>query len=580
MKWSVGYKIASMNAIAIIALLTLGLCSYFSTNNMISAMDWRQHSYKVKDGLHEILALLVDTETAQRGYMLSNNENYLQPYKDALSQIDAKFKLIRSLTGDNIEQQHNLDELAPLVNMQLSNVESSIHITDKKQELLILDNGKKIMDHIRSIMSRMNSNEDTLLTSRLHDAANSVMTTLHIIIYGTILSILSLVAIGYILTKNIVKPLNAITSAAQKISIGEIDATFKPLKRQDEIGVLSKSFYKMSKSLEGYTAAAVAVSKGDLTVNFIPQSTNDVLGTAIAKMVLNLQIFTKENKEVVEQLNTSVNEIFTSVSELVSSGSETATAVSETTSTIEEVRQTSLVSNEKAKSVSEDAQTAAQISQSGKKSTQETYEGMTRIRDQMLSIADSMMMLSEQTQGIGTIVETVDDLAQQSNLLSVNASIEAEKAGDQGKGFRIVAQEIKNLADQSKQATHRVREILLDVQKATSTAVLATEQGNKVAEGGVKKSEEAGQAISKLSNTVIDAAQTAIQIAASSQQQVIGMGQAAFAMENIKQASTQNVDSAKQLELAAHNLKKLGVKLEGQVKKYKVSEENMSSVDE
>src|SRR4028119_1286641 len=107
---------------------------------------------------------------------------------------------------------------------------------------------------------------------------------------------------------------------------------------------------------------------------------------------------------------------------------------------------------------------------------------MQRIREQMEAIGESMMRLSEQSQAIGAIIATVDDLAQQSNLLAVNAAIEAAKAGEQGKGFAVVAQEVKSLADQSKQATTQVRTILNDIQKATGAAVMATEQGSKAVE--------------------------------------------------------------------------------------------------
>src|SRR4030067_173625 len=109
---------------------------------------------------------------------------------------------------------------------------------------------------------------------------------------------------------------------------------------------------------------------------------------------------------------------------------------------------------------------------------------MHRIQEQMESIAQSIVRLSEQGQAIGEIIATVNDLAEQSNMLAVNAAIEAAKAGEQGKGFAVVAQEVKSLAEQSKQATAQVRTILGDIQKATSGAVMATEQGSKAGETG------------------------------------------------------------------------------------------------
>jgi methyl-accepting chemotaxis protein len=181
-----------------------------------------------------------------------------------------------------------------------------------------------------------------------------------------------------------------------------------------------------------------------------------------------------------------------------------------------------------------------------------------------------VVRLSEQGQAIGEIIATVNDLAEQSNLLSVNAAIEAAKAGEQGKGFAVVAQEVKSLAEQSKQATAQVRTILGDIQKATTAAVLATEQGSKAVEAGVAQSAEAGESIRQLADSVIDAAQAATQISASSQQQLVGTDQVALAMENIRQASAQNVAGTRQTEIAARNLHELGLRLKQLVVQYKL----------
>jgi methyl-accepting chemotaxis protein len=229
------------------------------------------------------------------------------------------------------------------------------------------------------------------------------------------------------------------------------------------------------------------------------------------------------------------------------------------------------VANQKAKHVSELGRKTAEISQTGLKSIEDTVNGMNRIKEQMESIADMVVKLSEQSQAIGEIIATVNDIAEQSNLLAVNASIEAAKAGEQGKGFAVVAQEIRSLAAQSKQATTQVRNILFDVQKAIGSAVMATEQGSKAVEEGVRLSTQAGESIDVLVESVVkEATNAAVQIAASSQQQLIGMDQVVSAMGNIRESSLQMASSTKQTEKAAHDLHNLGQRLQEIVKLYKV----------
>jgi methyl-accepting chemotaxis protein len=296
-----------------------------------------------------------------------------------------------------------------------------------------------------------------------------------------------------------------------------------------------------------------------------------LLSIAIAMwMVSSLRKVTREIGEGVNVLASSASEITAATAQVASGSAETATAVSETTATVEEVKQTAQVSTQKAKYVSESAQKTAQISQGGRKSMEESIEAMHRIQEQMESIAESIVRLSEQSQAIGEIIATVNDLAEQSNLLAVNAAIEAAKAGEQGKGFAVVAQEVKSLAEQSKQATAQVRSILGDIQKATSGAVMATEQGAKAVEAGMKLSGQVSESIRMLAESIVESAQAALQIAASAQQQLAGMDQVALAMQNINQASAQNVASTRQAESAAQNLHGLGLKLKQLVAQYQV----------
>ena len=330
---------------------------------------------------------------------------------------------------------------------------------------------------------------------------------------------------------------------------------------------------KITVPLDRLVSDTEIIASGDLRHVLTAAETKDELGqlvTSFKTMVSNLRRQIDETVEGVNVLAASANEISVTVAQLAASTAQTATAMTETTTTLEEVKQTAQIASQKSTQVASNAQQATQTAQHGRQATQATVQGMVHIRSQMEAIAASIVRLSEQSQAIGDIIATVNDLADQSNLLAVNASIEAAKAGEQGKGFAVVAQEVRSLAEQSKQATTRVRSILNDIQQATSSAVMATEQGSKAVEAGVQQSGQAGEAIERMANGVTESANAATQIAASSQQQLVGIDQVAIAMENINQASTQNVESTQQLETAAQDLQQLGQRLLGLVEKYRV----------
>jgi len=399
--------------------------------------------------------------------------------------------------------------------------------------------------------------------------APALFTRNMIITIGVIFLLLASVFF-YFFARSFTRPLVNVVEAAQKIAGGDLAVKVTSENRQDEIGSLARAFTSMIQSINEKARIAEKIAASDLTVKVIPLSNADTLGNAFATMVEKLRSQIKQIIEGVNVLSSAGSEIMATVSQLTSGAAETATSVSETTTTVEEVRQTAEVANQKAKHVSELGQKTAEISRAGLKSIEDTVNGMNRIREQMESVADMVVRLSEQSQAIGEIIATVNDIAEQSNLLAVNASIEAAKAGEQGKGFAVVAQEIRSLAAQSKQATTQVRNILFDVQKAISSAVMATEQGSKAVEDGVKLSTQAGESIDVLAESVTEATNAAIQIVASTQQQLIGMDQVVSAMENIRESSLQTASSTKQTEKAAHDLHNLGQRLQEIVKLYKV----------
>jgi len=266
-------------------------------------------------------------------------------------------------------------------------------------------------------------------------------------------------------------------------------------------------------------------------------------------------------QETTGVLATSAAEILAATTQQAAGASESSAAVAETVATVDEVAQTAEQAAQRAKAMSEAAQRAAEIGKAGRKAVEESTVAMTAVKEQVESIAESILALAEQAQAIGEIIATVNDIAEQTNLLALNAAVEAARAGEQGRGFAVVAGEVKSLAEQSKKATVQVRQILGEIQRATSAAVMTTEQGTKQVTATAKQVAEAGQTIQVLGEAVGQSAQAAAQIVASAGQQALGMTQIRQAMANIHEAVQQNLASTKQAERAAHDLNALGTSL-------------------
>ncbi|MFY9224971.1 MAG: CHASE3 domain-containing protein [Blastocatellia bacterium] len=576
MKWSVGVKIAAGYLLALLMLLMIGIISYRNISGLVNTNQLEKHTYQVLEKTELLISLLKDAESGQRGYIITGNESYLEPYNIALANIDKAFEDVERLMVNSVLREKRIKELKPLIDERISVSKELINIRREKgidaaASLLLQGRGKKLMDNIRKLIAEIKAEETNLLGQRTKEAESAITSTFSTITYGIPLAALLLFLIGIWITRNITGPLSEISLASEKIAGGELIINFQAsTMRKDEVGVLAESFKYMSKSLYDTAKAAEEIANGNLSIEIKPQSEKDMMGLALIKMLKNLHLTTTQIQQGTAVISSSTTQMLASISQTASAALETATAINQTVATIEEVKQTSQFVNQQTKIVAESSQKAVQVSKVGEKSVDDTIGVMNQLKEQTEMVAINIVKLSEQSQTIGNIITTVNDLADQSNILAINAAIEAARAGEQGRGFAVVAQEVKNLADQSKVATKEIRTILVDIQKATNLVVMSMEKASKAVETSVKQSINAGESIKSLAKTIVENAKSMTLITVSAQEQSIGMDQLSLAMQNIKEASEQNVIAMKQAEITVKDLNKLGNTLKELIKKYQL----------
>ncbi len=573
MNWTIGRKIIAVFSFVVAILIVIGFSAFVSTKRTLALFEERQISYTISFELESLLSSIQDAETGQRGFIITGAESYLVPYKDGIATKDRLMKSLEEKCRDADRRAH-LQKLEPLLKEKFDELADTVEKRrtvgiDAATEVVNSNHGQKTMDGIRAEIEQFLNKENDRIKVLMKSIDEGTVLLRSIIVFGASAAVVVIFLSGYFLARHISIPLAEMTEVSQRIAAGDLVVTFQTAARGDEVGKLRSAFEQMTKVLGNIAGVARRIASGDLGAEVRPQSDNDQLGAAFLEMQTNLRRLMQQTNETVGVLSSSASEINASVSQVAVSVAQTVAAISETTATVEEVKKTAELNSDKVRQVSENAQRAAQTSDQGKSSVEWTTAGMNRIRQQMDAIAASMVRLSEQTLAIGEIIATVNDLAEQSNILAVNASIEAAKAGEHGKGFAVVAQEVRNLAEQSKTATTQVRTMLNEIQKATSAAMIATEQGSKAVDAGIQQSEQAGQSISALAENISKSAQAAIQIAASSQQQAVGMDQVTIAMRNIQDASVQNSSAVRQVQDSARLLTEIGQKLKALVQRYK-----------
>jgi methyl-accepting chemotaxis protein len=347
-------------------------------------------------------------------------------------------------------------------------------------------------------------------------------------------------------------------------------------KLANTIGSLEQRNLYLQTTVEKYVDYMVKVAKGNLSdrLTLDTEGQDDdpliVLGHELNETTASLQDMILQIREAANNLSAAAAEIMAATTQQASGASEQSAAIAQTTTTVDELKTVAEQSMARAQDMVGASQRTVEVSHAGQEAVGEAIASLGEIKGQVEGIAENILVLSEQMLQIGEIITTVGDIAAQCNILALNASVEAARAGEYGKGFAVVAAEVRSLAEQSRQATEQVQAILWDIQNATNTTVMVTEEGTKRVDEGVRLAAWAGEAIRRLANVIEESAQVATQMVAGGRQQTSGVEQVAVAMQSINQATVQSLASTRETERAARELNDLARRLTETVERYQL----------
>ncbi|MBK6691732.1 MAG: methyl-accepting chemotaxis protein [Myxococcales bacterium] len=347
---------------------------------------------------------------------------------------------------------------------------------------------------------------------------------------GSGVGLVGILVLVWIARTVVVRPIQELTRVTSEI-VRKGDLTQEiGIKSEDEIGELARSFNGLMKRLREIPTALrdstelLAASVADLSAFMTGQS----------------QMLTKQ-----------------------------AAALQETQVTAQEIKQTSLVAAQKAEAVIQVTERAESVSRGGEAAVEQSLKALFDMRAQVEEMATRIAGLGDKTVLIGDITQTVKDLADQSNMLALNAAIEAVRSGEHGRGFSVVAREIRSLADQSIQATNRVREILEDVRGAVAGTVTISERGSSRIDAGLKDVRTTGEKLTELSGIVKENSAVVRQINAAVGQQNAGVAQIFSAITDQNRMMEDTMKRLSQTESAVKTIEDVAIRLVKLVDEYK-----------
>jgi methyl-accepting chemotaxis protein len=288
-----------------------------------------------------------------------------------------------------------------------------------------------------------------------------------------------------------------------------------------------------------------------------------------SKVIDTLRTFVREINEAALRLSSSANEVLAASTQHESSSTEQAAAIHETTATMEELKHASAQIAENAGAVARVAEETLNSARSGRGAIAEFIQAMQQIRADGVAVSESITKLLRRVERIGTVVEVIDEIADRSDLLALNAALEGSRAGEAGKGFSIVAAEMRRLAENVLDSTKEIKNLITEIREATAAAAAAAEASRQATDAGERLGSVAASAVEGILSGVQETSDAARVINLATQQQRTATEQVVASMGEIEEVTRQTTQASKQATGAAAELTQLAGRLSELIKRFK-----------
>ena len=569
--------------------------------------------------LVDIWDTALETRLNQNKYMLYRDQKYYTALEDGIKKLGVRYLDLKKVTADSADLQKIADAQAATDTYYQA---AQDWVKNDGELTIILDQMNTIGQKVQENAMAAEDAGWTATAATKEKSAKTVSSAITITLVAVAVAILLGLLLGLFISRSITVPLAVAAKAAKLLSVGDMARDMsdaekdKARKRKDEIGEIGQALDALINYMQAMGAAAASIANNDLAVTVTPISARDELGNAFSKMIMGLQKVigqvadsanavasaagqlakaSEQSGEATAQIATTIQQVAKGTAEQTSGVTKTAGAVEQMSRAIDGVargaqEQAMAVSKasqvasristaidqvtNNAQAVTRDSAEAARYSRDGAKTVRDTITGMEVIRTKVGLSASKVEEMGTRSEEIGAIVETIEDIASQTNLLALNAAIEAARAGEQGKGFAVVADEVRKLAERSSLATKEIAGLIKGIQKTVSEAVSAMKESATEVESGVERANSAGVVL----NNILEAAESVFKQAeeagSAAGRVSVAAGELVGAVDSVSAVIEENTAATEQM---AANSNELTRSIENIAS---VSEENSAAVEE